>query len=150
MSYIPDVTAENVSEIPFNEMMRGLRSYVLEEVPEGTNADPEVLQDIDRLIGRFANLYSYLIYLYAVVANEANRLKLIDAGESYKLMVRKKDALYELARAVRYKHQACSRMLTAYQEEESPSHPPFDRADYQGREKRQKERRQVKGWNHVS
>lgn len=144
--YIPEVTVNNIFEIPFREMLDGISPYALEEVPEGTGRDPDVLHEIDMLLGRFANLYSYLIHLYAAVANEANRLQLSGATDEYKIMVRKKEALYEIARSVRYKHEAVSRMLTVYQEEEEP----FERPNYQAREERQKKRRRMKEWGNVT
>lgn len=138
-TYIPTVTPENVISISFREMMDGITPYALIEVPEGAS-DPESLQQIDDLLGKLANLYSYLIVLYSHVANEAARLKIIGLRDEYSLMVRKKDALFEIARGIRYKHQACSRKITAHQEEEGL----YERADYRGREERRD--RRVRGW----
>lgn len=135
MSYIKKVNQKNIVDISFKDMMEGLEPYVLEELPEGAIGDADALQQIDEMIGRLANLYAYMMSLWARVADHANTLKLLDAQSEYTIMMRKRDALYELARAVRYKHEAASRMLTAHQELEG-SNVPFDRADHEGRKMR--------------
>lgn len=143
---IPSVTVNNIEDIGFLEMAEGLKPFVLEEVPEGTDGSEEDLNEIDRLLGRFANLYTYLVMLYAVAADHANRARVLGNDEKYKALVRKKDALYELSRGVKLKWQACSRMLTKHIEEDDE---PFERANYPNR-KEKKEQRQMKGWGDVS
>lgn len=147
--FIPAVTVNNVIEMGYKEMLEGLEPFVLEEIPEGAAGSPEALLAADRLIGRFANLYSYLIYLFSHVSNEANRMKLMGDNEVYSILTRKKDSLYELARAVRYKHEACSRMLTAHNMAESEE--VFDRVDHQARAKRAapKKGKRMKAWEAV-
>lgn len=144
---IPNVTAQNVVALPFKDMLKGLEPYVLEPVPEGAAGDAEALHAIDRLIGRFANLYTYMIFLYSVVAHESLAMKLLGDDTAYSILQRKKDALYELARGVRYKHEACSRMLTAHitgQEGKAP----FDRIDHQARAQKAG-KKSMHGWEAV-
>lgn len=146
-NYIPSVTIKNVRNMPFNTMLKALKPYVLEHVPEGILQDPDVYQEIERLIGRFSNIYSYMIYLYAYLANQVNKAKLAGDGELRDKMIRKRDAVYELARSVRYKHEACSRMLTAalgYDEGKV-----FERPDGKAREEKVEKRRVMKGWDSV-
>lgn len=143
---IPSVTINNIEDIGFLEMIEGLEPFVLEEIPEGTDGSEEVMNEIDRLLGRFANLYTYLVMLYAVVADHSNRARVLGNDEKYKALVRKKDALYELSRGVKLKWQACSRMLTKAIEDEDE---PFERANYPRRSEK-KEQRQMKGWGDVS
>ncbi len=145
--YIPTVTIKNVKKMPFNTMLKALNPYVLEHVPEGILQDPDVYQEIERLIGRFSNIYSYMIYLYAYLANQVNKAKLAGDTELKDRMIRKRDAIYELARSVRYKHEACSRMLTAalgYDEGKV-----FERPDGKAREASVGKRKSMRGWDGV-
>lgn len=146
MTKLPSVTVNNIREIGFLEMIEGLEPYVLEEIPEGTEGDEESLRLIDTLLGRFANLYTYLVLLYSVAADHANRARVLGADEEYKSLVRKKDALYELSRGVKLKWQACSRMLTKHIEEDDE---PYERANYKARSTK-KEQRAMKGWSDVT
>lgn len=144
---IPSVTVNNIEDIGFLEMVEGLTPYVLEEIPEGTaDGDEETMQRIDRLLGRFANLYTYLVLLYAVSADHANRARVLGNDEKYKALIRKKDALYELSRGVKLKWQACSRMLTKAIEDDDE---PYERASYSNRAQK-KDSRKMKGWGDVS
>lgn len=141
--YIPNVTIDNVTTLSFTDMLIALKPYTQERIPEGVSHSAEAYTDIEQMIGRFANVYSYLIYLYAYVANSVNIAKRKGDTERKEALTRKKDALYELARAVRYKHEACSRMLTAalnYNESQV-----FERPDGKAREK-QAETRRMHGW----
>lgn len=147
-----DITINNVIDVKFSEFLDGLRPILTEEIPEGTRGDPEALTEIDRLIGRFANTYSYLITLYSVVANEANRLKMIGNQTEYHIMMRKKESLFEFARAIRYKQEACSRMLTMHMA--MTEDDVFDQVDYKGRAKKVKAKKSGRvsrgGWKSVS
>lgn len=142
-NYIPKVTIDNVTKMPFKKMLLALQPYTQEHVPEGVLHDPDAYTEIERLIGRLANIYAYLIHLYAYVANQVNVSKRKGDSERREKLTRKKDALYELARAVRYKHEACSRMLTAalnYNEKQV-----FERPDGKAREETAETRR-LHGW----
>lgn len=151
----PSVTTDTLVDMPFRDFLSALEPWLLEPVPEGAEGDPEVLRQIDRLLGRFANLYSYLVFLHAFASYEAKRLSLAGAQQEYSLMIEKRDALYEFSRAVKQKKEACSRMLTVWQEETGSDN--FDRVDYEGREERARRRRSHKtpdgktfnGWDAV-
>lgn len=155
------VTTDNLRDMPFMEMLNSLEPFVLEDIPEGIQDDPTGKgEEVDTLLGRFANLYSYLMYLYSFASYESDRVKLIEGQSAqWKTMVRKKDALFELAKAVRMKWKACSRMLTGLIKSEEEV---FDRVDYQARSRSQgktpnkksgKESdgkgRDLKGWGNV-
>lgn len=147
LDFIPEVTIKNVIKLSHTKMLEGLRPYVLEKIPEGLIGNEEGIREADRLIGRFANLYSYLIYLQSHVHSEASRHKLMGDDGEYEVLTRKKTSLYELARGVRYKQEACSRMLTARLSEESDD-DVFDKPDYKGRVQREQNRR-LTGWDAV-
>jgi len=141
--YIPSVTVKNVTKMKFSEMLTLLKPYVLEFIPEGILGDQDAYGEIERLLGRFANIYAYLMYLYSHVANETNRAKHADDTVRKDMLTQKKNALFELARAVRYKHEACSRMLTAALGQEKHN-AVFETADIKSRV------RKVGGWEAVS
>ena len=146
--HIPAVTIRNVARLPFRRMLEGLEPYVLERVPEGLGMDTDAIQETDRLIGRFSNLYAYLMYLFSFIANEALLAKSLGDDDLYSSLVRKKEALYELARAVRYKHEACSRMITiAFNQAEEAM--PFDRVDTKAREEAAARTRTQHRWGNV-
>lgn len=147
--YIPTVTIKNVTGMGFKKMLLALKPYTQEHIPEGILGDPDAYIEIERLIGRTANIYAYMVYLQAYVANQVNVAKRAGDIEKKESLIRKRDALYELARAVKYKHSACSRMLTAalgYEEEKKV----FERPDGKAREEKAKDKfkdRKMRGWD---
>lgn len=147
--YIPQLTINNVGAIPLKKMLRTLEPYTQTHVPEGIQGDPEAYQEIERLIGRFANVYGYMMQLYSQLAWEVNMAKRQGLKDRQEDMTRKKDAMYQLGRAVKYKQEACSRMLTAaigYDRD------LFERPDGKGREEQAdaiKAKRSMKGWSNV-
>lgn len=114
---IPSLTTNNVNEIAFVDLIDAISPFALEEVPEGTGGDPDALTELDRLMGRFANLYGYLIHLWAASSDWMNRYKVMGDTDAERTMRRKKDALWEISRVVKLKYEACSRMITAHVEE---------------------------------
>ena len=125
-----------------SRLIQRLASF-LDKSTRGLDA---TLRQIERLIGRLANMYSYMIFLYAYLANQVNEAKLEGDMRLKDKLIRKKDAIYELSRGIRYKHEACSRMLTAalgYEESKV-----FERADGRGREKRMGKKK-MPGWEGV-
>lgn len=126
--------------MPFQEVIDGLVPYVLEGVPEGALNDDEALTRIDYLIGHFANLYAYLISLYVYASEEVIRLKVAARSQEATVVIRKRDAFYELARAAKLKHAACSRLVTISSEQDDL----FESPDYKRRSGRKKG-----GWDHV-
>lgn len=147
--YIPEVTVENIDELSMVDVLRGIKPYCLEPVPEGIIDHPDGVKIVDRLIGRFANLYAYLMFLYGHLNSESNRLKLIGDDMGYSISVKKKDSIFEIARAVRYKQEACSRMLTALLRE-ADDDEVFDQPNHGNRMKKEQDRRRVSGWNAVA
>jgi len=146
-NYIPRVTIKNVTKMPFKKMLLALQPYTQEHIPEGILGDPDAYIEIERLIGRTANIYAYMMHLYAFVANEVNRAKLAGNTEAKDRLMRKRDALYELGRAVRYKQEACSRMLTAalgYDEKKV-----FEKVDGKAREEQAESRKKMPGWEAI-
>jgi hypothetical protein len=147
---VPALTVDNLRSVSFSDMLAALRPLVLEEVPEDALNDPEVLTDLDRLMGRFANLYSLLIDLHAAALDWASRFKLVDNDAEYQVMMKKKDALWELSRAVKLKYEACSRKLTLHIEAEERDTQP---ANYPARQERAKGRgkpKPIRGWGNVT
>src|SRR5690606_35464603 len=123
---IESLSVNNLRDMPFNRMLEELRPLVLEPVPHGTGGDAETLLLLDQQLGKFANLYTYLLNLHAYASNETKRLKLLDDDTGYAVMVRKRDALYNLASGVKRKWEAVSRMITLALGDSDV----FDRRDY--------------------
>jgi hypothetical protein len=115
---------------------------VLERVPEGIAGNAEALQEVDRLIGRFANIYAYLAVLFGQVGHLAREVKKDDKGE-YEQLMAKKDALYRIIQAVELKWRACSRQVTV----ETESEVAFERPNYAARTERAQ--RPMQGWEAV-
>lgn len=144
---IPSVTANNVADLPFQKFIDGITPLVLEPVPEGTG--DEDMQQIDKLLARFANLYTYLATLHAVVGDAANRARVMGDDERQKALLRKKEALWEISRGVKLKWMACSRKLTKHIEDDDEDGSPFEAANH-GARKGRKQDRAMKGWGDVS
>lgn len=146
--YIPAVSILVLDDMPFDDMLEKLAPYLLEEIPEGTiDGNPDRMMEIDRLIGRFANLYAYVAFLYAYTANRAHHYKAEGFIDEWHAMVRKKDALYEFRGAIKLKWQACSRMVTVNLDDD-----PADRIDYEARREYSNKPTPATntGWNHVA
>lgn len=149
--YVQEVTIDNVVKMEMKKVLKALEPHCLELVPEGIIENPDGVKIIDRLIGRFANLYVYMMFLYGHLNSEAQRLKLIGDDDESVALTRKKDAIFELARGVHYKQEACSRMLTALLREVDDDQI-LDRPNHEGRRKAEEARRGPKtmsGWNAV-
>lgn len=144
-SYIPAVTVKNVSDMPFKKLLKSLRPYVSEQVPEGVLGDVDAYQKVEEQLGRFANLYAYMIELYAFVSHNVRVAKRSGDKKLADELTGKRDAIYELARAVKYKYDACSRMLTAVLGfDEKDTH------DSVNVESRKRNNKKMKGWANVS
>lgn len=115
---IENLTIKTVSKMPFNELLEKVGEAALVPVPHGTLNDPEVLTKIDFQLGYFANLYAFLMYLWAFMSSETNKAKAVGTAE-HSAANKKKEALYELAKAVNIKRESVSRMLTIKVELES-------------------------------
>ena len=113
--YIEEVTIHNVTTIKFDKLLEHIGEIALELLPEGGLNDSNRLHQIDVSLGRFANLYSYLIHLYAFVSYQAERQANISKDGIWKDLLRRKDALYEIAQAVKGKRESASRMLGVYE-----------------------------------
>lgn len=138
-------TVRNLEELTFEELLDALQPYLLEEIPEGvTDAPPEDLARVDRLIGQLANTYSYITNLYAYSAAYARRAKVEGDTSEWHDWNAKKDALYRIVQAIELKWRACSRLVTV------DSELGFERPDYQGREERAATRRPMRGWDNVN
>lgn len=150
LDYIPAVTTRNVLEMPFDDFLEALRPYLLERVPEGVLGQPsDVMMEVDRLIGRFANVYAYLSVLLAYVWAKAREVKSTDKAEFERRMA-KKEALYRFCRSVELKWQASSRQVTV----ETESELDFERPAYGARSERSREHKpqaagRTKGWGAV-
>lgn len=131
LATLKNLTIKNLNSVSIKEMLQILEPYVLAMVPEGTVSDDQLQQRkrLDYLLGRMANLHAYLRYLWAFASSERKRLKIIGSDAADDMLV-KKEALYELANAVKLKYESVSRMVTINLkvDEETP-----DRVDYEGR-----------------
>lgn len=122
----------NICSVSFPDMLAAVSAFSLERVPEGNT--PQDLTLIDQQLARFANQYAYLIHLFAQVAYEVVRLKRLDP-EAAEAMIKKKDALYEIAKAVKLKWQACSRRLTKSMGDDEEE-LPYEHRNYQQAEQK--------------
>lgn len=102
-------------DVPFKELLESIGTIALEKLPEGGYNDPDRLQQIDKMLGRFANYYAYLMYLWAHVSNATNTRKLMGDTTGHLDAAKRKETLYELAQAIKMKHESASRMLTVQQ-----------------------------------
>lgn len=101
---------ENLSKIPFMDMLKILQPLVLVEVPESFAHETEKRR-LDYLLARLANVHAYLRFMWAAATYERARLKRIGT-DSAEDMAKKKEALYELGNAVKLKYEAVSRKIT--------------------------------------
>jgi hypothetical protein len=107
---LKNLTAANLSKIPFMDMLKILEPLVLVEVPE-VILDGESKRRFDYLLARLANVHAYLQYLWSAATYERARLKAANAS-SAEDMAKKKEAIYALASAVKLKYEAVSRKIT--------------------------------------
>lgn len=134
-----NITPNNVDRVDFDELLNTVAHISLVEIPDPID---ENMGEIIGLIQYFANVYSYLIALYAR-CNYLSAVKKHDGNsDEATLLIRRKDALYEIARGVRYKQEACSRLLTGKMASDEVGH--WDRPDIQGRESN------IKSWANES
>ncbi len=103
--------------------------YVLVDVPESESDSTRKRNHY--LLARTANLHAYLQLLAVHAAYERARLKAIGSAKADD-MLKKKEALYELAGAVKLKYEAVSRQITLSMGEEDDRHV-HDRPDYEAR-----------------
>lgn len=150
--YDEGVTLKNIGSLTFDQFLAGISPFLTEKVPEGGGKDKSNVPEIDRLLGRLANIHAWLIQLYAHSADRANSHLRLEGktGETYAAWVRKKDALYEFARATELKWKACSRMISVaigHEDEgtrDQVNYRPTVEQAFEGR------RGTVKGWGGVS
>lgn len=134
-STIESLTVNNLGDTPFKKMLEILTPLVLSEVPEGE--DTNSARRLDFLLARMANLHAYLRVLWCVATHErarAVKVGLPNADE----WAKKKEALYELANAVKLKYEAVSRKVTVKLESEDEDKP--ERASYDARREQRDER----------
>jgi hypothetical protein len=112
---IPNIDTKNVLTVPYADLLEAIGTLALEKLPEGGLNDPKRLQEIDRLLARFANLHSYLVYLWAFVSNATNSRKVMGDSIGHLDAAKRKETLYEIAASVKLKQEAVSRMLTVQQ-----------------------------------
>lgn len=128
---IPSLTVNNLKDISFSEMLKILTPFVLVQVPETDLDLTSVKKRYDFLLARLSNLYAFLQLLGVHASYERARLK---AAESSKAddMLKKKEALFELAAAVKLKYEAVSRKITLALNEDEDDKTP-DRVNYDTR-----------------
>jgi len=126
------IPIDKALKMPFREVLDGLTPYIMQQIPEGAIDDPGALREIDRLIGRFSNLHSYLTMLYCYASDEVSRLQAAGRTEEKLFMGRRKDGFHRLIRAVENKHEACSRMVTISSKEDLYERPNYQKRSGRG------------------
>jgi hypothetical protein len=142
---IESLTVNNLGETPFGKMLEILSPLVLVQIPENEDTITEKRR-LDYLLARTANLHAYLRVLWCHATHQ--RARAVKAGlESADEWAKKKEALYELANAVKLKYESASRRITvALDDEDKP-----ERAYYEGRRERRDNKAAPKsgGWSNL-
>lgn len=147
---IPELTVNNVGEIPFERMLAILTPYVLVQIPEDSETVDEKRR-LDFLLARTANLYAYLRVLWSQ-ATYLRAEKRRDKDDEAESMQKKKEVLYELGNAMKLKYEAVSRKITVLMDGEGEE-KVTPQVNYQGRaeaaQTKREEPARLKGWGAV-
>src|SRR5690606_38884260 len=127
------VTPTSLLTMSVDEILGSLYQYVVGDIPEGIN-DGNDLQQLEYYLGRLGNDYAYIIELLSYSRNYVRRLKRIDEKARYEDMMDIRDALADMASAIKLKYQAVSRQLTTYEQR-------MDEVDFRDYRKERKERK---------
>ncbi len=127
---IEQVSTANLATISFIDMLNIYRPFVLVDIPEDASTI-DMKKRLDYLLARCANLYAYFSFMGAFASYERARFKKIDDTKAED-MLKKKEALFELASAMKLKYEACSRKITLAVAEEGDS-KVVDRVNYESR-----------------
>lgn len=117
VAVIDNLTVNNLAEVPFAQMLTILAPYVLVDIPEDAS-NVDMKKRLDFLLARTANLHAYLTFLGVHASHQRAILK-GKQPEAAEDMLKKKEALYELASATKLKYEACSRKITLAMSEDS-------------------------------
>lgn len=131
VAVIENLSVNNLASTPFATMLQTIAPYVLVDIPEDASA-VDMKKRLDFLLARTANLHAFLTYLAVFASEQRAVLKKSGSAEAAEDMLKKKEALYELASAVKLKYEACSRKITLAMSEEGDD-KVSDRVDYSGR-----------------
>lgn len=132
-----NITHNNVHLIEWEDLIQTLADLTLKEIPDPSD---ENMAEIISLMKYFANVYSWLTVMYARCSVEATAMRAAGMDKvEVDLMTRRKDAIYEISRGVRYKQEACSRLLTGKMASDEVGH--WDTPNVPQRENK------VKNWN---
>lgn len=109
------VTPTSLLTMSVDEILESLYQYIVGDIPEGVNSGND-LQQLEYYLGRLGNDYAYIVELLSYSRNYVRRLKRIDEKVRYEDMMDIRDALADMASAIKLKYQAVSRQLTTYEQ----------------------------------
>ena len=92
-----------------------LREKVLGEVPQGIT-NMEDVEHLEVLLGKLPNDYAYVVSMLGYARNYVRELKRQKDKDRYEDMMDKRDALENIASAIKLQYQGVSRMLTAHEQ----------------------------------
>jgi len=98
-----------------DEILKSLYQYIVGDIPEGVNNGND-LQQLEYYLGRLGNDYAYIVELLSYSRNYVRRLKRMNEKVRYEDMMDIRDALADMASAIKLKYQAVSRQLTTYEQ----------------------------------
>lgn len=124
------VTPTSLLTMSVDEILGSLYKYIVGDIPEGVN-DGNDLQQLEYYLGRLGNDYAYIVELLSYSRNYVRRLKRMDEKVRYEDMMDIRDALADIASAIKLKYQAVSRQLTTYEQR-------MDEVDFRGYRKERK------------
>lgn len=96
------------------EIIKSISEQVFEEIPEEVGADE--MRKIEISLARLSNNYAYVVELLSYSRNYVRQLKRSGNKEKYEDMMDIRDALENIASAVKLQYQSVSRILTVKQQ----------------------------------
>ena len=109
------VTPTSLLTMSVDEILKSLYQYIVGDIPEGVNNGND-LQQLEYYLGRLGNDYAYIVELLSYSRNYVRRLKRMNEKVRYEDMMDIRDALADMASAIKLKYQAVSRQLTTYEQ----------------------------------
>lgn len=110
-----NVTPSSLFTMSVGEIIESLSNTVLNDIPEGING-PNDIDNMEYLLGKLPNDYAYVISLLGNARSYVRQLKRKGMKEQYEDMMDKRDALSDIASAIKLKYQGLSRMVTTFEQ----------------------------------
>ncbi|AZS49246.1 hypothetical protein BpsS140_00053 [Bacillus phage vB_BpsS-140] len=117
------ITLSRLATLSAVEVVERLSNSILEDVPEGITTEDDI-KKLEILLGRLPNNYAYVVELLGYSRSMVRTYKREKEKEKYENAMDLRDALENIASAIKLQYQGVSRMLTAYEQrdEENKMH----------------------------